>query len=277
LNQENMEKICDKITEWNVNRSYSYFGNQQKDTWNCQIFVKEMLEVLGISNTFKGHLGHFLENINQGVTDMIYKDPISKNEITFNSHKELDKFVKEKLRIWREDGESFKESQPEDWRLLKGFDRAFWLMISFTDKEKWSKEHRPWKHGCPFHDPGMHRNAMTPIEENSTHYINMLHEISTNIQSFNKNTDKEEQMKYLEEQEEKLSLQITKIQKDDTFFQDCKSVLESVQQQKRNLLLNSWVVPNFDPTLADIEEQFNILNSSYLGDTPYWKQVNEHK
>jgi len=48
-----------------------------------------------------------------------------------------------------------------------------------------------------------------------------------------------------------------------------------VQQQKRNLL-NSWVVPTFEPTLADTEEQFNILNSSYL-ETPYWKQMNERK
>ena len=94
---------------------------------------------------------------------MSYIHPVTKEPVVFNSHEQLDKYVVELVQTYSEDGESFKDVHPgtvhaslntgDAWKLLKGFDRAFWLMISFTDKDKWPAEHKPWEKRCPFANP----------------------------------------------------------------------------------------------------------------------------
>jgi hypothetical protein len=39
---------------------------------------------------------------------------------------QLDAFVMKKINEMLEEGEKFEEVYPNDWKLLKGFDRAFW-------------------------------------------------------------------------------------------------------------------------------------------------------
>ena len=124
-----VHKICEKIVEWNTSRWYS----RTRD--NCQVFVTEMMEHLGLHTSVSkdSPLYLFLEHLRTvGVGEMSFVNTISSKgkRITFKKHKDLDKFVL-KLQKWLEKrGETLKDNYPEEWRLLNGFDRAFWLMHS---------------------------------------------------------------------------------------------------------------------------------------------------
>lgn len=90
----------------------------------------EMLETLGLPTTFEGSVGHFLKHLSEkGTSKMIYKDPQTQEEITFETHEQLDMYVRKKMEDFMEQGNNFQECHPDDWTLLKGFDRAFWLYI----------------------------------------------------------------------------------------------------------------------------------------------------
>lgn len=84
-------------------------------------------------------MAKYLQNLRKkGICKMVYKIPtqvrefigIKDKEVGFKTHEELDTFVhnlvaKEPL---------FAEKYPEDWMLLKSWDRAFWLR-HYKDKD----------------------------------------------------------------------------------------------------------------------------------------------
>lgn len=66
-------------------------------------------------------------------------------KIVFKTHEELDKFSKNIL----EKDVFFKHNYAEEWKLLKSFDRAFWLRYYRAEKP----DNKPCPQGCPFDDP----------------------------------------------------------------------------------------------------------------------------
>ncbi|KAL0486422.1 hypothetical protein AKO1_011998 [Acrasis kona] len=150
---EAIDKISDVICDWNANYSYS------RQTNNCQRFVDDICKALNIDINFDGALKSYLDQLRtKGVCDMSY--PLTESmkhtlgiedqeDKKFNTHKELDDFVK---LINRKDPCYF-DMDPagqDDLILLKSYDRAFWLR-HFKDKDQ--EKFTP--HQCPFGDPQM--------------------------------------------------------------------------------------------------------------------------
>jgi hypothetical protein len=153
-----IDKISTVITRWNVLRTYN------KNDSNCQAFVEELLDSLGVDlkKIYKGATGNYLKKMrSKGECKLRYKIPkeiyeklkLKKNEekITFLTHKELDDFVIKLIEV----EPKFQEDYVDDYNLLKSFDRAFWLrhfklpeennFLYSTDKFD--------KCICPFDDP----------------------------------------------------------------------------------------------------------------------------
>jgi len=145
---DTIEKVAQVIIDWNTNRTYN-----QKSA-NCQQFVDDLCKSLGVPLNFEGPLGEYLNNLRSKgqceldfpiTNEMRVNLEIKESKKRFNTHQELDDFVKE--LIAKEP--LFQENYPMEWMLLKSFDRAFWL--------------RHFKHGedakftpdpeCPFKDP----------------------------------------------------------------------------------------------------------------------------
>jgi hypothetical protein len=145
---ETISKVAEVILDWNVNRQYNQRNN------NCQQFVDELCEKLGIPVKFQGPLGEYLQNLREkgecSLTfpmndDMRSELGIRETECFFHTHADLDKFV---LDLQNKDPQFEMNYHPE-WNLLKSFDRAFWLRhFKHEDNAKFTPEHN-----CPFGDP----------------------------------------------------------------------------------------------------------------------------
>ncbi|KAL9652858.1 hypothetical protein ABK040_010890 [Willaertia magna] len=147
-----IKKLAEVICKWNT--QYDYFekspSNKKKENssnemtsrkgGNCQDFIFDILSSLGKVHILeemiksKGPMGSYLREIRKyGKCSMKFK--MSKDFITkfqlptdkkvkkFTTHKELDLFVIHLLDI----DNNFKENYPNEWKLLKSFDRAFWI------------------------------------------------------------------------------------------------------------------------------------------------------
>jgi len=99
---------------------------------NCQEFVESILNILGIKMDFKDPLNTFLRNMKlKGESHLIFKMKpefmeyfsLKFDEIEFKTHSEIDEFVTYLLIVDESSEEKFKD----EFMLLKGFDRAFWL------------------------------------------------------------------------------------------------------------------------------------------------------
>jgi hypothetical protein len=154
-----IESISQVITRWNSMYIYD------RKTYNCQLFVDEILASLGIDviQEYKGQLGEFLKKLrNKGECNIEYQIPheiqescqFKEKKIQFKSHQELDKFV----QTVEQNVPKFEMDYPHDFKLLKSFDRAFWLRHYRSSNRKEfipvyktinSKEYCD----CPFKDP----------------------------------------------------------------------------------------------------------------------------
>jgi hypothetical protein len=108
------------------------FSGQNQNEGNCQEFVDDILLSLSITNKFEGALGNFLDEMrSKGTcnicfsTDKLFQQSfgLDKKKFEFKSHYELDLFVYNLFSIDKE----FKKTFPNEYSLLKSFDRAFWL------------------------------------------------------------------------------------------------------------------------------------------------------
>eukprot|EP01080_Neovahlkampfia_damariscottae_P010213 gene10213-2633_t len=127
------DKIADVIVYWNANVEYDSYGKSKKGYGNCQEFIESILHALNMNIEYTGVIGDFLQNMKRhGSSKLIF--PINQqmkfdfclreDEIEFTSHSQLDKFVhsiEEKSTVL------FEETYPNEYLLLKSFDRAFWL------------------------------------------------------------------------------------------------------------------------------------------------------
>lgn len=127
------DKIADVVVEWNVNYVYANIKTSQKEhEGNCQDFVDNILDKLGIKSVFSGALGTFVEQMRtSGTCNLAFtpdkefkqKFDLQEKSYTFDSHAELDTFVTQ----LKQKCHTFKLDYPSEWGLLKSFDRAFWL------------------------------------------------------------------------------------------------------------------------------------------------------
>lgn len=152
---ETMNKISKVICQWNIEKKYDRFY------CNCQHFVDDLLKVLEIQIEFKSTMKEMVNSMrNQGECKIEWKIPkeiqekclIKENVKKFSTHEELDDLVVKVL----EKIPKFKNLYPEDYLLLKSYDRAFWLKYyrDKRNKENWAKEPEDDKEcGCPFDNP----------------------------------------------------------------------------------------------------------------------------
>jgi hypothetical protein len=151
-------------------KNYSVTGKQQNHV-NCQDFVEAILDKLDISLSLEGSFGTYLlmltrytgEYINkmktQGKCNLEFTVPskefqqafqLESKSVKFNTHQELDQFV----HMLKNKNPLFHIDYPNEWRLLKAFDRAFWLKHL---KNKCIEKNAPLtveeEVKCPFGDP----------------------------------------------------------------------------------------------------------------------------
>jgi hypothetical protein len=125
-------KLSDVIVYWNSNIEYTTFGKNSSKSGNCQEFIESILSALNLNLHYEGAVGDFLQNIKKnGSSKLIFNmnDEFRKNfnikekSIEFKTHSQLDQFVKNLDHM----DEYLESSFPDEYALLKSFDRAFWL------------------------------------------------------------------------------------------------------------------------------------------------------
>eukprot|EP00761_Pharyngomonas_kirbyi_P013341 gb/GECH01013369.1/.p1 GENE.gb/GECH01013369.1/~~gb/GECH01013369.1/.p1 ORF type:complete len:609 (+),score=183.01 gb/GECH01013369.1/:1-1827(+) len=134
-------KLAEEICFWNTNKGYKNSGGNKKYVGNCQDFVEAIMDKLGVNPDWKGTaLGDYFESMKRkGTCRMEFrvtrdfqeqmqipsgKFGMEKNTIAFDNHRQLDEFVRYCIKAQPTFGQ---HCFIYEYRLLKGFDRAFWL------------------------------------------------------------------------------------------------------------------------------------------------------
>jgi len=160
-------EVCKVITNWNGNYEYGRFTN------HCQRFSSEILQALNVDTSIleTGKVKKFLDSVSS--TDSLdlcfkHKFPNDPREYEFKKHSDLDEVCFSKS----DSGELIKDS--EDWRLLKAYDRVFWLRyngvaqskkLSEQMKENLKKQFKCAK-VCYFGDPTASDTMFATSEDN---------------------------------------------------------------------------------------------------------------
>lgn len=127
-----MDKVAERVVEWNLTKTYREAGGDRSIYGNCQEFVDTLLNTLGLSIDSNSAFGQFVDHLKkQGSSKLIFN--MSKEfadyfrlihePIEFTTHLHLDIFVKELVRRNR----NWHEFWSSEYELLKAFDRGFWL------------------------------------------------------------------------------------------------------------------------------------------------------
>jgi len=171
---DRLEQVIDAlakvICKWNVTMYYKQTGGDKSKYGNCQDFVDDCLDALGVKLNFDGALKSFLtrlrktgnsklqfemtrdfiekfklvdlypslqralqQSIDQAASTSSSEDEDPAGALVFHTHKELDKFV------WylMEKDIDFNMHHPCEYQLLKSFDRAFWVKaITYPNMEE---------------------------------------------------------------------------------------------------------------------------------------------
>jgi len=129
-----IDKICNLVAKWNGNHFYSKLDS------NCQQFSDECLAILEIKNVFKGKIGRFLDSLSTtDSSDLTFSHIFDgeKEVHNFKNHKYLDDICSQKSR------DGILKNNSDDFRLLKAYDRVFWLRYNrIRGSEKISEEER---------------------------------------------------------------------------------------------------------------------------------------
>jgi hypothetical protein len=146
--KDKLQTLAEAISEYNVTKSYDQMN------CNCQQFVDDLCKRLELPIAFKGQMAEFMDRLRKtGKCESKYtipqdvlekmrarnkKEPGSitfttmpnfdleqtSGEITFTSHEQLDEVVN---NIVTADAAFLYSAGKDDYKLLKAFDRAFWL------------------------------------------------------------------------------------------------------------------------------------------------------
>ncbi|KAG2382683.1 hypothetical protein C9374_005263 [Naegleria lovaniensis] len=119
--QDKIKQFCYVISEYNTKMVYN------NRSCNCHHFVRDCINALDLefSSIMKGQLGSYLRRVRNGklINEREFKNPITSEKIVFTSHRHLDEYVSHLLSKHPK----FKEEHPYDYRLLKAFDRGYWM------------------------------------------------------------------------------------------------------------------------------------------------------
>lgn len=162
------------ICTWNSTKLYKDQPPKSKDEGNCQDFVNDILLGIGIKIDFQGPLGSFMKKLkDEGKckisfemdTNFREKFGVKEKAVEFKTHQELDNFVIKLLKV----DNQFDKNYPDHWKLLKSFDRAFWLrFFKFPNDSKYTpctsqSEDDEAICDCPFKNP---KETRSMIDEN---------------------------------------------------------------------------------------------------------------
>jgi hypothetical protein len=146
-----IEKLSDFISFWNVNYQYGNFKIGKSR--NCQDFVDEMLKFLNVKlNIQSGScIDQYLKAAKKGVCDCVFffsesfekefshfPEIYERKKKPFVTHSELDEFAIKLKAINPKIDKLF----PDEWNLLKSFDRGYWLKYSGESTKKTPNEQR---------------------------------------------------------------------------------------------------------------------------------------
>jgi len=130
--EEKLEKLAEKIVEWNVNMGYRKSKIINDRYGNSQEFVESILEAIGVRLSLPESLAAFLEKIKEkGTTkleftmnqEFLKKFNQKENPISFSTHMQLDQFVEKLIEI----DKNFINNHRDEYLFLKSFDRPFWM------------------------------------------------------------------------------------------------------------------------------------------------------
>eukprot|EP01080_Neovahlkampfia_damariscottae_P005920 gene5920-9750_t len=131
--REIIDYLANEIEYWNTKMTYSENVESDKNiSGNSQDFVESLLESINVKLSLPISIKNFLEEIKKhGSTKLNFqyspqfkqKFDLKGTSMTFNTHKELDKFMHS---IYEKDAEAMFNFKSE-FQFLKSFDRAFWM------------------------------------------------------------------------------------------------------------------------------------------------------
>nr|CAG4718432.1 unnamed protein product [Naegleria fowleri] len=151
------------ICKWNRNITYKQTGGDRVTTGNCQDFVEDLLEHIGVKMNLSGSMKKFVKRLRRtGKCSLVFEMDkkfreyfkMETKRVKFKSHEQLDLFVRKLL----ETCPTFSQTFPDEWILLQSFDRTYWLKhmtYSHIDEYKPCKVIRDNRgvQDCPFHEP----------------------------------------------------------------------------------------------------------------------------
>jgi hypothetical protein len=124
--------LAEVITKWNNTMKYSEAHSTAKKG-NCQDFVLDVLKALNIALDLSGPVEAYLKDMKKHgqcrmkfPLDDTFKEhfQIKEQSLQFETHRELDEFVNRCIVL---DPNFGKSNFVQEYQLLKGFDRAFWM------------------------------------------------------------------------------------------------------------------------------------------------------
>lgn len=154
---DSLDKLANLITRWNTMKTYKAFGGDKEFYGNSQDFIEDVLKAIGVQLNVPKPLENCLKTIQEkGSTNLELqmsiefknKFNIKESTIIFQTHLELDTFVRNLIQI----DNHFHETYSDEFEFLKSLDRTFWMRYygsKDTNLEKSSIPHQD----CPFQDP----------------------------------------------------------------------------------------------------------------------------
>jgi hypothetical protein len=130
-NDDRVNLLVDLIDTYNGDYQYN---SRNK---NCQHFVDDALDILykGCSkNTLKWpkSIQNYLDDVyRNGCSTQSVIDPFTKKKITFKTHSQLDTYVNTLIKKYEGRKQVLSTKMPGLFYLLKAFDRAHWVAVSF--------------------------------------------------------------------------------------------------------------------------------------------------
>lgn len=130
--EDKLEKLAEKVVEWNVNMGYRKSNIINERYGNSQDFVESVLEAIGVRLNLPEALSSFLQKIKEkGSTKLEFtmnpefqkKFNQKESSISFSTHSQLDHFVEKLLEV----DKNFMSNHRDDYLFLKSFDRPFWM------------------------------------------------------------------------------------------------------------------------------------------------------
>jgi len=111
-----IDRVAEVVATWNGTYMYNEYTN------NCQLFSEEIFKAMDIENVFTGKIKKFLDSVSTADSkELAFKHTFDNDptEYIFKSHSQLDTMCTKKGID--------KDRGSEDYRLLKAYDRVFWL------------------------------------------------------------------------------------------------------------------------------------------------------